>query len=158
MKKIVTVSLMIAVIFILCGCGSKSDSYEFLTYTVPAGYVQDGSISHPFYSSDDGYSFGITIEHASTDLADVTDVLTIDEVLQGRLDSSVSVIDDVLVDDVTAKQYWNYDEDTNLADLNIAFIHGDSIVTLIAYSYNDEIPDPVMEDFSSFVNSVQITD
>lgn len=158
MKKIVILFLSLSVLFCLCSCGNETKSYEFLTYTVPDGYTQEGSISEPFYSSSDGYSFGITIEHADTDLADITEVMTLEEILQGRIDDSVSVINDVLIDDVNAQQYWNYDEDTNLANLNIAFIHDDSIVTLTAYSYNDEIPDPVLNDFSDFVNSVQITD
>jgi len=158
MKKISFVLLMALTLFCFCCCGSKTESCEFLTYSVPDGYTQDGSVSDPFYSSGDGYSFGITIEHADTDLADFMDLMTLEELLQGRLDSSVSVVDDVVIDDITAKQYWNYDEDANLANLNIAFIHDDAIVTLTAYSCNDEIPDPVLEDFSEFVNSIQIND
>lgn len=138
----------------ICSCSSQTDNYQFLSYSIPSGYTQDDTSEEPLYSNGEGYSLSIDIEQNDSDY------LTLEDMLNNRLtsseDSKVTELDDFLVDEINAKQYYTYYSDIDSGSLTVSFIYNDSLVEISLLSYNAEIPDNILEDFETFLNSFKI--
>lgn len=154
MKKFFVLLLSTIIMVCTCSCGSQTYTYQFLNYSVPSGYTQDGTSEEPLYSNGEGYSLSIDIEQSESDY------LTPEDMLNNRLtssdDSEVTVLDDFLVDEINAKQYYTYYSDMDSAVLTVSFIYNESLVEISLLSYNAEIPDDILDDFEIFLNSFEI--
>ena len=160
-KYALVLAAVLSVAMLLSGCSGSSpvaDSYEFLSYNVPDGYVRDGSHSYPVYRDGSDYPISITIESPD-------DEATVDQMLEWRLDPSpvdgdeFVRLDDYIIDGISCANYFNYYADSNICFGNVAFIHDGQLVTLTISGIGNDIPEDVSAMFfHDFCDSVRITD
>ena len=159
MKKIIVALfvIIVCVCFVACGesGGTYSDSYMFLSYEIPSEYTRSGTSSTPSYDSPDGgYSLSVDVEQSEFEILSVEDMLN--NRLRSDKSSEVTVLDDVSIDGMVAKQYRTHYTDFDFDTLSVSFVYNDNLITFTALSYNDNIPDDVISDFNAFIESVTI--